>query len=89
MIVHITYPDKFMDEQETTIANIVGLAADPAIKAIVINQAVPGSAAAIEQIKETREDILFIAGVPHEDPEMIDDCRKSRSLYQHRRSQAR
>ncbi len=71
VIVHITYPDKFMDEQETTIANIVGLAADPAIKAIVINQAVPGSAAAIEQIKDTSDDILFIAGVPHEDPEMI------------------
>lgn len=71
MIVHITYPDKFMDEQETTIANIVGLAADPAVKAIIINQAVPGSAAAIEQVKETRDDVLFIVGVPHEDPEMI------------------
>ncbi|HPU00779.1 MAG: DUF3798 domain-containing protein [Firmicutes bacterium] len=71
MIVHITYPDKFMDEQETTIANIVGLAADPKIKAIIINQGVPGSAAAIKQIKETRDDILFIVGVPHEDPAMI------------------
>ncbi|MEW5784252.1 MAG: DUF3798 domain-containing protein [Bacillota bacterium] len=71
VIVHITYPDKFMDEQETTIANIISLAADPAMKAIVINQGVPGSAAAIEAIKETRDDILFIVGVPHEDPAMI------------------
>lgn len=71
MIVHMTYPDKFMDEQETTIANIVSLAADPAMKAIVIIQGVPGSAAAIEAIKETRDDILFIVGVPHEDPAMI------------------
>ena len=71
VIVHITYPDKFMDEQETTIANIVSLAADPAMKAIVIIQAVPGTAAAIEAIKENRDDILFIAGVPHEDPAMI------------------
>lgn len=71
VILHITYPDKFMDEQETTIANIVGLASDPAVKAIVINQGVPGSAAAIEAVNETRDDVLFIVGVPHEDPEMI------------------
>lgn len=71
VIVHMTYPDKFMDEQETTIANIVSLAADPDMKAIVICQAVPGTKAAIDIIKENRDDILFIAGVPHEDPEVI------------------
>ncbi|MDZ4133722.1 MAG: DUF3798 domain-containing protein, partial [Dethiobacteria bacterium] len=71
VIVHMTYPDKFMDEQETTIANIVSLASDPDMKAIVICQAVPGTKAAIDIIKENRDDILFIAGVPHEDPEVI------------------
>ncbi|MBM4236131.1 MAG: DUF3798 domain-containing protein [Firmicutes bacterium] len=71
VVVHMTYPDKFMDEQETTIANIVSLAADPEMKAIVICQAVPGTKAAIDIIKENRDDILFIAGVPHEDPEVI------------------
>ncbi len=71
VVIHMTYPDKFMDEQETTIANIVSLAADPAMKAIVICQAVPGTKAAIDIIKESRDDILFIAGVPHEDPEVI------------------
>lgn len=70
-IKHVTYPDKFTEEQETTIAQITGLAADPDIKAIIICQAVPGSAAAIDKIKEERDDILFIAGVPHEDPETI------------------
>lgn len=70
-IKHVTYPDKFAQEQETTIAQITGLAFDPEIKAIVICQAVPGTAAAIDKIKETRDDILFIAGVPHEDPETI------------------
>ena len=70
-IKHVTYPDKFAQEQETTIAQITGLASDPEIKAIVICQAVPGTAAAIDKIKETRDDILFIAGVPHEDPETI------------------
>ncbi|MFA7107505.1 MAG: DUF3798 domain-containing protein, partial [Sphaerochaetaceae bacterium] len=29
MIQHVTYPDNFMDEQETVIAGIAGLADDP------------------------------------------------------------
>jgi hypothetical protein len=40
-IIHVTYPDKFMQEQETTIARIVELAYDPEVKAIVICQGVP------------------------------------------------
>lgn len=70
-IKHVTYPDKFTEEQETTIAQITSLASDPEVKAIVICQAVPGTAAAIDKIREDRDDILFIAGVPHEDPETI------------------
>lgn len=70
-VVLMTYPDKFMDEQETTIANIVSMASDPDIKAIVIVQAVPGVSAGIQKAKELRDDILFIAGTPGEDPAMI------------------
>lgn len=70
-IVVKTYPDKFMDEQDTTISNIVELASDPDIKAIVIVQAVPGVAAGIEKAREIRPDLLFVAGVPGEDPAMI------------------
>ena len=73
IIIHRTYPDKFMDEQETTITQIVSMAADPELKVIVICQAVPGTSAAIERVKEFRPDIFFIAGVPHEDPLMISD----------------
>lgn len=71
VIKHITYPDKFTQEQETTIAQISSLAADPDVKAIVICQGVPGSAAAIDKIKESRDDILFVIGAPHEDPDTI------------------
>lgn len=70
MIKHVTYPDRFMQEQETTISQIVALASDPLIKAIVVVQAVPGTAAAIDRIKESREDIVFVIGNPHEDPEV-------------------
>src|SRR5699024_9921026 len=31
----------------------------------------PGAAAAIDKVRETREDMLFVLGVPHEDPDVI------------------
>jgi hypothetical protein len=71
-IVHVTYPDNFMQEVDTTIAQIVGLADDPMMKAIVVNQAVPGTVAAFRRIRETRPDILLL-GTPHEDPTMAMD----------------
>lgn len=73
MIIHTTYPDDFTSEQETTISQIVNMSADPNVKAIIICQAVPGTAAAIDKIRENRDDIFFIAGVPHEDPELISE----------------
>ncbi|HOM73919.1 MAG TPA: DUF3798 domain-containing protein [Fervidobacterium sp.] len=70
-IIHVTYPDMFMQEQETTIGRIVELAYDPQVKAIVVCQGVPGTTAAIRRVKEMRKDIVFVVGVPHEDPEVI------------------
>ena len=37
MIKHITYPDNFMTEMETTISQIVSFADDPDMKAIIVN----------------------------------------------------
>jgi hypothetical protein len=71
MIVLQTYPDNFMKEQETTIANVLSMASDPEVKAIVICQAIPGTSAAIDKAREVRSDLLFIAAVPGEDPDMI------------------
>ncbi|MBQ9539566.1 MAG: DUF3798 domain-containing protein [Treponema sp.] len=71
MIQHITYPDDFMSQQETTISQIVALADDPKMKAIVVNQAVPGTAEAFRRIKESHPEILCLAGEPHEDPLVI------------------
>lgn len=71
MIEHVTYPDDFGKEVETTISQVASLASDPDVKAIVFVQAVPGAAAAIDKVRETREDILFVLGVPHEDPDVI------------------
>ena len=70
-VIHMTFPDKFMDEQETTIANLVSMAADPDLKALVICQAVPGTAPGIDSVKEIRDDLLIITGQPQEDPPVI------------------
>ena len=63
----VTYPDNFTEETETTIQSIVNLSADPLMKAIIVNQAVPGTTEAFRKIKETRPDIICIAGEAHED----------------------
>jgi hypothetical protein len=72
MITTVTYPDNFTSEQETTISQIVGLADDPLMKAIVVNQAVPGTAEAFKRVREKNPDILLFAGEPHEDPNVIE-----------------
>lgn len=71
MINHQTYPDNYMAEQETTISKIVAFADDPDMKVIVINQAVPGTAAAFAKIREFRDDIILLAGETQEDPTVI------------------
>src|SRR5512145_512356 len=74
MIRHLTYPDKFMDEQETFISSVVSLCDDPLMKAIVINQSIPGSTEAFKRVKAKRPDILLLAGEPHEDPLVIESA---------------
>ncbi len=71
MIVTATYPDNFSSEVETVINQVQMLASDPEVKAIVFVQAVGGAAAAIDKVRETRPDMLFVLGVMAEDPEVI------------------
>ncbi len=71
IIQHITYPDDFMSQQETFISSVVSLADDPLMKAIVVNQSIPGTAEAFKRVRARRPDILLLAGEPHEDPLVI------------------
>ena len=71
MIKHVTMPDNFMSEMETTISQIVGLADDPKVKVIVVDDAIPGTTEAFRRVKEKRKDILCFAGEAHEDPNVI------------------
>ncbi len=61
------YPDNFTEELETTVQTIVNLSDDPDMKAIIVNQAIPGTTEAFRQVKERRPDIICIAGESHED----------------------
>ncbi len=74
MIQHITYPDDFMSQQETFISSVVSLADDPLMKAIIVNQAIPGTTEAFKRVRARRPDILLFAGEPHEDPLVIQSA---------------
>ena len=67
MVKLAIYPDNFTEELETTIQTIVNLSDDPQMNAIIVNQSVPGTTEAFRKIKESRPDIICIAGEGHED----------------------
>lgn len=69
-IIHELWPDNFMTEQEQMISVVGKLAANPDIKALIINQAVPGTNAAVDKFLETRkkEDVLIVYATPQENP---------------------
>lgn len=71
MIKHVTFPDNFASELETTISVIAGLADDPLMKAVIVNQGVGGTAPGFQQIRKKRPDILLLVGMPQEDPNVI------------------
>jgi hypothetical protein len=71
---HVTYPDNFSSELETVVAQLTGLAADPAVKVIIVGQAIPGSVTAARKIREMRPDILIGFIGPHEDPDVVNDA---------------
>ena len=77
MVTLAIYPDNFTDEYETTINIITGLADDPKIKAIIVNQAIEGTSEAFRRIKEVRPDILCIAGESFDE---FDDIKETADL---------
>jgi hypothetical protein len=80
MITHITFPDNFMQEMETTISQITALASDPKMKAIIMGEAIPGTVEAYRRVREKRPDILLFTNTTHEDPEMVSEVADL-SLY--------
>ena len=67
-VVHVTWPDNFMAEQEQMVSVVAKLAYDPDVKAVIINQAVPGTNAAVDKLLETRDDVFIVYCTPQENP---------------------
>jgi len=67
----VTVPDNFMQEQETTISQMVSLADDPDMKAIIVAEGIPGTYPAFKAIREKRPDILLFVNNTHEDPVQV------------------
>jgi len=74
-IIHVTWPDNFMAEQEQMVTTVARLAADRNLKALVINQAVPGTIAAVDRLLSTRNNVFIVLCQPLENP--IDVARRS------------
>jgi hypothetical protein len=74
IIRHITYPDDFTERRNQMISAIIALGDDPLMKAIIMNQAVPGTIEAFRVIHERRPDIMLFACEPHEDMAEIEDA---------------
>lgn len=72
-ITHDVMPDNFMTEQEQFVAVVNKYGSDPEYKAIIINQACPGSNAAIDKVLESREkdDLLIAYCTPQENADDI------------------
>jgi hypothetical protein len=67
-VIHRTWPDNFMAEQEQMVRLVGQIADDPDVHALIINQAVPGTIAAIDKLLETRDDIFIACATPQENP---------------------
>ena len=67
-IIHVTFPENFMAEQEQVVKIITSLATDREVKVIIINHAVVGSNAAVDKFKEIRDDLFIVYCESIEDP---------------------
>jgi len=65
-IIHVTWPKDFMPRQDKVIDIVTELAADREIRALIFNQAVPGTSIAVSKLKKSRDDIFTIYCSPHE-----------------------
>lgn len=78
IVKHITLPENFSTEIETGISQIVSLASDEEMKAIVLVSGQSGLLPAIQKVKEMRPDIKVITAPIWDDPDMmakyIDVC---------------
>ena len=67
-IMHVFWPLNHMTEKQGVRDTVVGLASDREIKALIINQAVPGTNNALYEFKKIRKDVFIVCCNIHESP---------------------
>ncbi|MDR0548682.1 MAG: DUF3798 domain-containing protein [Deltaproteobacteria bacterium] len=71
IIRHEVYLSQYFSD-ESAVANLIEkMADDPLLRAIVVNQAIPGTAEGFRRVKLKRPDIFCLAGEPFESPAVI------------------
>jgi len=70
-IIHAAWPLNFTTEKQKMIDTVTGLAADMEIKAIVMNQTLPGADMALNELKKLRNDIFVVCCTLHDDPSVV------------------
>jgi hypothetical protein len=76
-VIHKLWPTKYPEEREKMIRIVQQIAEDPDVKALIINQAVHNSLAAVNKLLESRSDMFIVACQPTENP---PDIAKSFNL---------
>jgi len=66
-IIHRTWPAAFTDEPEAMVSVLQEIAADPEVRALIINQAVENTNAAVQRFREVRDDVFVVYCAPAED----------------------
>ena len=79
-VIHRTWPTNFMAEQEQMVTILAELAADRDVKAVILNQSVPGTNPAVDKLKETRNDVFIVYCQPQENP--VDVARRADLVFQ-------
>ena len=71
IVKHITLPENFSTEIETGISQIISLADDPQMKAIIVISGQAGLLPALQKVEETRSDIITITAPIWDDPVLM------------------
>lgn len=71
IVKHITLPENFNVELETAISQIISLADDPQMKAVVVVSGQSGLLPALQKIEEKRPEIITITAPIWDDPDMM------------------
>lgn len=71
IVKHITLPENFSTEIETGISQIISLADDPQMKAIIVISGQAGLLPALQKVEETRPDIITITAPIWDDPVLM------------------